>query len=84
MLWLVEPLLQRYVNPEGALSETEPPEQKLVGPPVVMFGVCGAWVTVTCVACETAEVQVPEIVLTVYEPVELTVMLWLVEPLLQM
>jgi hypothetical protein len=62
MLWFVEPLLQRYVNPAGALSVTEPPSQKLVGPPAVIDGVCGVWLTVTSVDCETAEVQLPEMV----------------------
>ncbi|MNX74433.1 hypothetical protein D3C86_1058730 [compost metagenome] len=46
---VVAPLDQRYVVPALAVKVTEPPAQKVNGPPAVMVGAAGAAFTVTAV-----------------------------------
>ena len=50
-------LLQMYENPAGAVSVTDPPAQKVVGPPAVMVGVLGGVFPVTVMALDTELVQ---------------------------
>jgi hypothetical protein len=55
--WVVALLLQMYENPAGAVSVTDPPAQKVVGPPAVIVGVLGGVFTVTVMALEIELVQ---------------------------
>lgn len=80
--WVVTPLLHNQEDPAEAVSVTDPFEQKLVGPFAVIVAV-GVGFTVTVVgaelpvhppACVTTTVNTPELV---------TLMDWVVAPLLQ-
>ena len=53
------------MKPAGAVKVTDPPVQKVVGPPALIVGVVGGVLTVTTVAAETEEVQPFAIVWTV-------------------
>ncbi|MNY19287.1 hypothetical protein D3C86_1527120 [compost metagenome] len=46
---VVAPLDHKYVVPVLAVKVTEPPAQKVNGPPAVMVGAAGAALTVTVV-----------------------------------
>jgi hypothetical protein len=64
------------------VSTTLPPEQKVVGPPAVTVGVAGPAVTVTAMAGDVLVHQplVPSLVVSVYDPVVVAVMDWVVAP----
>ena len=66
---------------EEDVSVTEPPEQKVVGPPAVIVGVAGLEFTVTTVAADVAEQPEPFVTVTVYDPEVLTVIDCEVAPL---
>jgi hypothetical protein len=65
--------------PADEVSVTDPPEQNVVGPPVVIVGVAGGWFTVTFVPVDVA-VQVPLLTVTVYVPAVETVIDCVVAP----
>lgn len=58
---------------------TEPPAQKVVGPPAVIVGVAGIGFTVTVVAADVDE-QEPFETVTLYEPLALTIIDCVVAP----
>lgn len=62
------------------VSTTDPPEQKVVAPPAEIVGVAGRGFTVTTVATEVADVQLPLVTETVYEPEVVTVIACVVSP----
>ena len=64
MLCEVSFVLHKYANPAGAVKVTDPPAQKVVGPPAVMLGVLGSGVTLTTVAALANEVHPEAIVRT--------------------
>jgi hypothetical protein len=70
----VAPVDQRFPLAEDDVKVTEPPAQNVVEPPAVMVGVVGFAFTVTTVAVEVAVQPEPFVIVTVYEPEELTVM----------
>ena len=51
---VVAPFDQRYELPAEAVKVTDPPAQKVVGPPVVIVGVAGVGFTVTVVGADVA------------------------------
>ena len=59
---------------------TEPPVQKVVGPPAVIVA-AGRALTVTVVAADVAEQPLASVTVTLYAPAALTVMDWVVAPL---
>jgi hypothetical protein len=65
---VVAPFDQRYVNPAGAVSDTDPPAQNVVGPPAVMVGVDGSALTVTVVGADAVEQPLAFVTVTPYEP----------------
>ena len=86
MVEVVSPVLQTYVAAAGvedAVSTTEPPSQKVVGPPAVMV-TTGVGLTVTSTG-EVAEPVQPlmSVIVTLYEPDCDTVMVDVVSPVLQ-
>jgi len=81
MVWVVEPLLHSQLAPADAVRSTEPPAQKIVGPPGVIVAT-GNGLTVTLVEFDVAEQPKPFVTVTVKTPVVLTVMVWVVAPLL--
>ena len=50
---------------DDELSNTEPPAQKVVGPPGVIVGVAGIGLTVTTVAADAADGQPFSVTITV-------------------
>jgi hypothetical protein len=80
---VVAPLLQRFPELAEEVKVKLPPSQKVVGPEVVIVGVIGFGLTVTDVAAEAVEVQVPVICLTVKLPEAVTEIVRVVAPLLQ-
>jgi hypothetical protein len=80
MDWVVSPVDQRFPVEEEEVSTTEPPAQKLVGPPAVIVGTEGFGLTVTAVAVELPEEHPEMICSTVYVPVVVTVIDWVVSP----
>ena len=67
------PVDHKYDVANGAVSITEPPAQKVVGPPAVIVGVAGSGFTVTVIGALAAEVQPNCVSVTVYVPFEDTV-----------
>ena len=57
--WLVAPFDQIFPVADDEVSVTLPPWQKVVAPEAVMVGVAGNALTVTVVAADAAELQVP-------------------------
>ena len=51
---MVAPVDHKYPFPELEVNVTDPPAQKVVGPPAVMVGAEGAGLTVTVVAALAA------------------------------
>ena len=56
---VVAPFDQRFPVADDEVSVTLPPVQKVVAPEAVMVGVAGNALTVTVVAADTPELQVP-------------------------
>jgi hypothetical protein len=81
---VVAPLDQTLLVAEDDVRTTDPPEQNVVGPPAEIEGVVGSGVTVTAIADDGAEVQLPFVTATVYEPEAVTVMDCVVAPVDQM
>lgn len=77
---VVAPVDHVFPVAEEEVKVTEPPEQKVVGPPAVMVGVAGVALTVTTVAAEVAEHPDPFVTVTVYDPAALTVIDCVVAP----
>ena len=75
-----EPVDQRYVNPAGAVSVTEPPAQNVVGPDALIAGVAGAVFTVTARGALVTLQPYPFVTATVYEPVAFTMIDCVVSP----
>ena len=71
---VVAPVDQTFPVADEEVKTTLPPVQNVVAPPAVIVGVVGNGFTVTVVAAEVAEVQVPLNTLTVYVPEAETVM----------
>lgn len=61
---VVAPVDQAFPVVEEDVRTTEPPEQKVVGPPVVIVGVAGSAFTVTVVVAEVAEQPFPFVTVT--------------------
>lgn len=76
---VVSPVDQVFPLAEEDVSTTEPPEQKVVGPPGVMVGVAGGGFTVIVVPA-LVELHVPFETVTVYVPLVETVMDCVVAP----
>ena len=72
MEFVVSPVDQVFPPEAEEVNVTDPPEQKVVGPPGVIVGVAGGAVTVTVVPA-LVELQVPLETVTVYVPEEETV-----------
>lgn len=70
---VVSPVDQVFPVAAEEVNTTDPPEQKVVGPPAVMVGVAGGGPTVTVVPA-LVELQVPFETVTVYVPEVETVM----------
>lgn len=62
---VVAPVDQRLPLAEEEVKVTEPPAQKVVGPPAVIVGVAGFAFTVTTVAADVAEQPEPFVTVTV-------------------
>ena len=75
---VVSPLDQVLPVAEDEVNVTEPPSQKVVGPPGVMVGVAGVGFTVTTVPAEGAEVHPLLVTVTVYVPEVDAVIDWVV------
>ena len=69
---VVAPFDQRFPVADEEVNTTFPPEQNVVGPPAEIVGVAGIALTVTTVAAETGDGQIP-FTNTVYEPAVETV-----------
>lgn len=80
MVCALDPVDQRLLLAEEEVSATEPPAQKVVEPPALIDGAAGFALIVTVVAAEVAEQPEPLVTVTVYDPAELTVIDWFVEP----
>jgi hypothetical protein len=65
---VVAPFDQRYEALAGAVSVTEPPWQKVVGPLALTTGVAGSALTVTAVAALVALQPFAFVTVTLYEP----------------
>jgi hypothetical protein len=78
---VVAPFDHAYDEAEDAVSVTEPPAQKVVGPPAVIVGV-GSGLTVTEVADDVAEQPFASVTVTLYEPDALTAIDCVVAPVL--
>jgi hypothetical protein len=63
------------------VNVTLPPEQKVVGPPADTVGV-GSGLTVTAVGAEACEQPLASVTVTEYEPEEVTLIDWVVAPVL--
>jgi hypothetical protein len=83
MLLEVEPLLQVLPEVAEEVNKTESPLQKVVFPPAEIVGVDGFAFTVTTIASELSDLQPFTVLRTLNEPEVRTVMLLVVEPLLQ-
>lgn len=70
---VVAPVDQVFPVEAEEVKTTEPPAQKEVGPPAVIVGVAGVGLTVTVVEADVAEHPFASINVTVYEPLEVTV-----------
>ena len=70
-----------HALPEAALElkVTDPPEQKEVGPLGVMVGAAGVAFTVTVTGAEASEAQPPDVAVTVNVPLDVTLMVGVVE-----
>ena len=77
---VVAPFDQRYPLDAGAVSVTEPPAQKVVGPPAVITGVDGFALTVTVVDAEVALQPLAFVTVTLYEPDVVTLIACVVAP----
>lgn len=77
---VVAPVDHAFPVVEDEVKITEPPEQKVVGPPAVIVGVAGSGFTVTAVAAEVAEQLFPFVTVTVYDPLAETVIDCVVAP----
>jgi hypothetical protein len=62
---VVAPFDHTLFDGEEEVSTTLLPEQNVVGPPAEIVGVAGIGFTVTTIAVEGAEVQDPDVVVTV-------------------
>jgi hypothetical protein len=83
MLSVVAPVLQINVLRPFALSLTESPWQKEVGPEAVMVGWFGVAFTVITTPAEESEKQLELLpIRTLYVPEVFTFMLWVVAPVL--
>ena len=70
---VVAPVDQVFPVEAEDVKTTEPPAQKEVGPPAVIVGIAGVGLTVTAVEADVAEQPFASINVTVYEPLEVTV-----------
>ena len=70
---VVAPVDQVLLDPADDVRPTDPPEQKVVGPPAVIVGVEGIGLTVIVVPDEADDVQPETVAVTVYVPAVLTV-----------
>ncbi|MNU79314.1 hypothetical protein D3C71_689280 [compost metagenome] len=77
--WVVPPFDQVFPVVADDVKTTEPPAQNVVGPPAVIVGTAGSGFTVTVVATDVAE-QTPFETVTVYVPLAVTVIIWVVAP----
>ena len=76
---VVAPFDHKFPVADEEVKTTFPPEQKVVGPPAEMVGVAGIALTVTTVAAETGDGQIP-FTNIVYEPAVETVIDCVVSP----
>ncbi len=67
--------------PADEVNATEPPWQNVVGPEGVIFTI-GNGLTVTVVSADEAEHPLTSVIVTEYEPDVLTVIDWVVSPVL--
>lgn len=77
---VVAPFDQVFPVADDDVRVTLPPWQNVVAPETVIVGVAGAGVIETTVAADGAEVQVPLLTETVYEPADVTVIDCVVAP----
>ncbi len=63
--WVVAPVDQRLPVADEEVSTTLPPAQNVNGPPAEIVGVAGNGFTVTTVPADAADVQPPEVLVTV-------------------
>ena len=77
---VVAPFDQRFPVADEDVKVTLPPWQKVVAPEAVIVGVAGNALTVTKVAAEVAELQVPLLTKTLYDPASETVIDCVVAP----
>ena len=78
---MVAPVLHNHDAPADAVSNTDPPAQKVVGPTAVIVA-AGNGFTVTTVAADVAEHPLLSVIVTAYEPDVFTVIACVVAPLL--
>lgn len=71
---VVAPLDQKLFVAEDEVNVTDPPAQKVVGPPAVIVGTDGMVFTMTLTGAEAGDVQPNKVWVTVYEPLAVTVM----------
>lgn len=79
MDWVVAPFDQVFPVAAEEVKTTEPPAQKVVGPPAVIVGTGGSGLTVTVVTADVAE-QVPFETVTLKFPLAETVIVCVVAP----
>ena len=77
---VVAPFDQRFPVADDEVKVTLPPWQNVVAPEAVIVGVAGNALTVTVVAADAAELQVPLFTETEYVPAVETVMACVVAP----
>lgn len=65
---------------EDEVRRTEPPSQNVVAPPAAIAGTAGFGFTVTLVVADAPEEHPRKICSTVYDPVVVTVIDWVVSP----
>jgi hypothetical protein len=78
MLCVVAPVDQRFPEAADEVNTTEPPVQKVVGPPAVIVGVAGFAFTAITVGAEVAEQPFPSVYVTEYDPAEVTLIVCVV------
>lgn len=77
---VVAPVDQVFPVEAEDVRVTEPPAQKEVGPLAVIVGIAGVGLTVTVVEADVAEQPFASVNVTVYEPLEVTVIDWVAAP----
>lgn len=79
--WVVAPFDHKFPVGDDEVNTTFPPLQKVVEPLAVIVGVAGLGITVIVVPAETADIQTPLLVETVYVPEVVTTIDFVVAPL---